>query len=189
MLGGRYQRGIDYLVAVCVTALVLLGREAVAGLLGSLDPFLPFIGAVLIASWQGGLRPGLLATLLSVVATDFFFVPPVFSLQIAKFAHGGDLLLFIVLGVLISSLSEKRLRLVHQLRKADRTKDEFLATLAHELRNPLAPISNSIEFLRLNPTADPNVRKLRDIIKRQVDQMTRLVDDLLDISRITARQA
>ena len=121
MLGGRYQRGIDYLLAVCVTALVLLGREAVAGLLGRSDPFLPFIGAVLIASWQGGLRPGLLATLLSAVATDFFFVPPVFSLQIAKFVHGGDLLLFIVLGVLISSLSEKRLRLVRQLRDADRT--------------------------------------------------------------------
>jgi signal transduction histidine kinase/ActR/RegA family two-component response regulator len=185
MLGARYPRGIDYLLAVSVTVLVLLGREAIAGLLGRSDPFLPFVGAVLIASWLGGLGPGLLATLLSVMVTDFFFVPPVFSLQIAKLVHGGDLLLFIVLGVLISSISEKRLRLVRQLRDADRRKDEFLATLAHELRNPLAPIANSVQFFRLNPTPDPKLRKLREIIERQVRQMTRLLDDLLDISRIT----
>ena len=186
MLEGRSQPGRDYALAICVTAVVLLGREAVAGLLGRSDPFLPFIGAVLIASSVGGLRPGLLATLLGGVATDFFFVPPYYSLQIAKFEHGRDLLLFVVLGVLISYLSEKRLRLVRQLREADRGKDEFLATLAHELRNPLAPIANSIEYLRLNPSSDPQRRKLSDVIKRQVDHMTRLVDDLLDISRITS---
>jgi signal transduction histidine kinase/CheY-like chemotaxis protein len=186
MLEGRSQPGRDYALAICVTAVVLVGREAVAGLLGRSDPFLPFIGAVLIASWVGGLRPGLLATLLGGVATDFFFVPPYYSLQIAKFEHGRDLLLFVVLGVLISYLSEKRLRLVRQLREADRGKDEFLATLAHELRNPLAPIANSVEYLRLNPSSDPQRRKLSDVIKRQVDHMTRLVDDLLDIARITS---
>jgi signal transduction histidine kinase/ActR/RegA family two-component response regulator len=127
-----------------------------------------------------------LATLLSAVATDFFFVVPFFTLQIAKLSHKGDLLLFVVLGVLISYLSEKRLRLVRELREADRGKDEFLATLAHELRNPLAPIANSVEYLRLNPSSDPQRRKLSDVIKRQVDHMTRLVDDLLDISRITS---
>jgi signal transduction histidine kinase/ActR/RegA family two-component response regulator len=185
MLRARYPRGIDYLLAVAVTVLVLLGREAIAGLLGRSDPFLPFVGAVLIASWLGGLGPGLLATFLSAMVTDFFFVPPFFSLQIAKLVHGGDLLLFIVLGVLISSLSEKRLRLVRQLRDADRRKDDFLATLAHELRNPLAPIANSVQFFHLNPTPDPKLQKLREIIERQVRQMTRLLDDLLDISRIT----
>jgi len=186
MLEGRSQPGRDYALAVGVTAVVLLGREAVAGLLGRSDPFLPFIGAVLIASWVRGLRPGLLATLLGAVATDFFFMPPFFTLQIAKFSHKGDLLLFVVLGVLISYLSEKRLRLVRDLREAGRGKDEFLATLAHELRNPLAPIANSVEYLRLNPSNDPQRRKLSDVIKRQVDHMTRLVDDLLDISRITS---
>ncbi len=70
------------------------------------------------------------------------------------------------------------------LETADRRKDEFLATLAHELRNPLAPIRTSLEILRLNP--DPaKVLKAREILERQVKQMTRLVDDLLDVSRIT----
>jgi signal transduction histidine kinase len=71
------------------------------------------------------------------------------------------------------------------LRVADRRKDEFLATLAHELRNPLAPLLNGIEILR-NANSNPNVsQKARDIMERQLKQMVRLVDDLLDVSRIT----
>ena len=70
------------------------------------------------------------------------------------------------------------------LRDADRRKDEFLATLAHELRNPLAPIGNAVAVMALK-TTDPSVKWARDIIDRQVRQLRRLVDDLLDVSRIT----
>jgi PAS domain S-box-containing protein len=71
---------------------------------------------------------------------------------------------------------------------ADRRKDEFLATLAHELRNPLAPIRNAVHLLKAgNPTED-NVRAAREIIDRQVHHMVRLVDDLMDVSRITLGQ-
>jgi PAS domain S-box-containing protein len=70
------------------------------------------------------------------------------------------------------------------LRETDRRKDEFLATLAHELRNPLAPIRNAIEIMRLRDVA-PELRGPRDIIDRQVRNLTRLVDDLLEVSRIT----
>ena len=71
------------------------------------------------------------------------------------------------------------------LRADDRRKDEFLATLAHELRNPLAPIRNAVEVLRLEPNESPHLGWARDMIDRQVDQLTRLVDDLLEVSRIT----
>ncbi|HZY85191.1 MAG TPA: hybrid sensor histidine kinase/response regulator [Gemmataceae bacterium] len=70
------------------------------------------------------------------------------------------------------------------LRESDRRKNEFLAVLAHELRNPLAPILNSVEVLRLLGPADPHVIRARDIVERQVKQMVRLVDDLLDVTRI-----
>lgn len=76
-------------------------------------------------------------------------------------------------------------RLNHELSVADRRKDEFLATLAHELRNPLAPIRNALEVMRLKNLSDPELRWSRDAIDRQVRQMTRLVDDLLEVSRIT----
>ena len=69
---------------------------------------------------------------------------------------------------------------------ADRRKDEFLAMLAHELRNPLAPIRNAVELLRLQKPAGSDIPvKAREIIARQVDHMSRLVDELLDVSRIT----
>jgi signal transduction histidine kinase len=73
----------------------------------------------------------------------------------------------------------------YQVRDADRRKDEFLATLAHELRNPLAPIRNAMSIAqRLRPS--PDILKLIVIVERQVSHLTRLVDDLLDVSRITS---
>src|SRR6185503_11382878 len=67
----------------------------------------------------------------------------------------------------------------------DRKKDEFLATLAHELRNPLAPIVNSLQILQRG-TADPAVaEQARGVMQRQVAHMVRLIDDLMDLNRIT----
>jgi signal transduction histidine kinase len=71
------------------------------------------------------------------------------------------------------------------LKEADSRKDEFLAILAHELRNSLAPLLHSVEVLRLFGTADPAVLQIKDVVERQVLQMIRLVDDLLDLSRIS----
>jgi PAS domain S-box-containing protein len=76
-------------------------------------------------------------------------------------------------------------RVAEALREADRRKDEFLAVLSHELRNPLAPITMAIEIMRLREPADESIVWARDIIARQTAQLTRLVDDLLDVSRIT----
>jgi signal transduction histidine kinase/ActR/RegA family two-component response regulator len=74
---------------------------------------------------------------------------------------------------------------LRSLEEADRRKDEFLATLAHELRNPLAPIRNSVELLRISRAGLPMVQRVAEIMGRQVAHMVRLVDDLLEISRIT----
>ena len=71
------------------------------------------------------------------------------------------------------------------MRDADRRKDEFLAILAHELRNPLAPMNNALELLRVGGGKPEAAENARNILARQMRQMTRLVDDLLDISRIT----
>jgi PAS domain S-box-containing protein len=71
------------------------------------------------------------------------------------------------------------------LRIADQRKDAFIATLAHELRNPLAPIRHAVEIMRLPGTAAAELVTMRDIIDRQVRHLTRLVDDLLEVSRIT----
>jgi PAS domain S-box-containing protein len=79
----------------------------------------------------------------------------------------------------------ERLRLIGRLREADRRKDEFLATLAHELRTPLAPIRHAVALLRKLGPPDPEMQAYRDVIDRQVGHMAVLLEDLLDVSRIT----
>lgn len=71
------------------------------------------------------------------------------------------------------------------LREADRNKDEFLATLAHELRNPLAPLANGLHLVRLAGADNPRVQRTVEIMDRQLGHMVRLVDDLLDVARIS----
>jgi PAS domain S-box-containing protein len=71
------------------------------------------------------------------------------------------------------------------LREADRHKDEFLATLAHELRNPLAPIRNSLHLLRMAAPSDATAQRVCEMMERQVNHLVRLVDDLMEVSRIT----
>jgi PAS domain S-box-containing protein len=94
--------------------------------------------------------------------------------------------------VLFNDISERRLseenlrRLADELAETDRLKTEFLATLAHELRNPLAPISNCLQLMRV-ATDDTQAReKARDMMERQVRHLVRLVDDLLDVARISS---
>src|SRR5262247_3126989 len=79
----------------------------------------------------------------------------------------------------------ERKRAEEELKQADQRKDEFIATLAHELRNPLAPIRNAVEMLALCQSSDPDFEWSRNVIDQQVKHLACLVDDLIDVSRIT----
>ncbi|HWG46278.1 MAG TPA: ATP-binding protein [Gemmataceae bacterium] len=84
----------------------------------------------------------------------------------------------------LSATAEENARLYQEAHEADQRKDEFLAMLAHELRNPLAPLKNAVQVMRIRGADVPDLRWAREVVERQVHQMTRLVDDLLDISRV-----
>lgn len=94
------------------------------------------------------------------------------------------------LGTMHGSLLDvtERRQLFEALQQADQRKDEFLAMLAHELRNPLAPIQTAAHVLRVSGNRDPIVDSASDIIARQVGHLAHLVDDLLDVSRVTRGQ-
>ena len=83
------------------------------------------------------------------------------------------------------TVAYERLRLIQQLQESDRRKDEFLATLAHELRNPLAPLRSGLQVMRLARDNAEVVEQTHSIMERQLEGMIRLVDDLLDVSRIS----
>jgi len=96
----------------------------------------------------------------------------------------------VAVGVLVTDLTtqrhhEKLNAAIEALNEADRRKNEFLAMLAHELRNPLAPIRNALHIMRLAGANGEAVASEAEMMERQVGQMVRLVDDLLDVSRIS----
>jgi signal transduction histidine kinase len=83
-----------------------------------------------------------------------------------------------------ASIAMENARLYTAIQDADRRKNEFLAMLAHELRNPLAPIRNAVHIMQGGEVSQPTMNWARDVIGRQADHMARLIDDLLDVSRI-----
>ncbi|MBL0938102.1 MAG: PAS domain S-box protein [Gemmatimonadaceae bacterium] len=106
-----------------------------------------------------------------------------------RFGADGQWLGFIgsIMDIADRKLLEDELRsLARDLSDADRRKDEFLATLAHELRNPLAPLRNGVEILRLAAPSPEILERTRGMMERQLVQLVRLVDDLLDVSRISS---
>ncbi|MBV8799735.1 MAG: PAS domain-containing sensor histidine kinase, partial [Alphaproteobacteria bacterium] len=86
-------------------------------------------------------------------------------------------------------LEEELRHTIERLAESDRRKDEFLATLAHELRNPLAPIANGVQLIKLTDPSLPTVRRAVEMMERQLQHLVRLVDDLLDVSRIARGKA
>lgn len=195
-------RGDDmrrYLGAFIATGVALLVRLAFVRVLGGdRAPYFPFVLAVLAAAGYGGLGPGLVATVLGTVVGTLLFVPP---WEWINEPNGAFItLLFVVIGTTASALcgalhrarmrtedKQRELeRMQSQLRDADRRKDEFLATLAHELRNPLAPVQNAVGLLQSPEASENDIQLAREIIDRQVKHLSRLVDDLLDVSRITS---
>ena len=196
-----------YLVAVLSTAVVLIVRVAIADSIKDRVPFLlPMVVAVFRAAWYGGLqKPGLLATILGVVLGTAFLADSTNESN-SWMANEVRIAMFFVEGLAISGSFEamhkarkrlekkqrqleqenrERQRVEQELVTADRRKNEFLATLAHELRNPLAPICYSLEILNKAHGNAARQETTRSVIARQVRQMVRLVDDLLDMSRIT----
>ncbi len=114
------------------------------------------------------------------------------AVLLAKPVEPGQLRAAVEAGLRYRATRRRELELLRQLseanaslREADRRKDEFLATLAHELRNPLAPVRSAVQVIKIKGPSDPDLDWSRDVIERQVARMARLLDDLLDVSRIT----
>jgi signal transduction histidine kinase/CheY-like chemotaxis protein len=173
------------LVGVCL--LVFSGRPAMGhvghAMVYGLFPFV--IWAALCFGQQGTTALTFVASALAIWCTAHgsgpFAVGPLDeNLRLLQLF----LAVVAVTGLLLAAAVAERARVEEALRESDRHKDAFLAMLAHELRNPLAPIRNATHILRMRMRADPAAEQARAMIDRQVGHMTRLIDDLLDVSRI-----
>ena len=196
-LDSKGSRIFNYGFAIAATALALIFRQLLTPLWGAGLPFLTFFPAVMLASWYGGIRPGVFATALSTFSIWYFFIFPDNPGRLSL-TDAVALLLFTWIALLIVFLYEKLHRAVRhaesqatllqkseeRMREAERQKDEFLAMVCHELRTPLNNLSSGTYLLRSRGTDELIRDRALDTVERQVRNMSRIVSDLMDISRI-----
>ena len=158
-----------------------------------------FLAAVTVSAWYGGLRPSLLATALSTLAVDYFFIAPVHQLELSL-DNIVRSLVFVLVALLISWVDAARQRAIEErdqlllleqearlaAETANRTKDEFLAMVTHELRTPLSVIKGWAEMLLDGKVEGEAAGVALQTIKRNAEIQKHLIDDLLDISRIAS---
>jgi two-component system CheB/CheR fusion protein len=171
----------------------------------SISPFVFFYFSVALVSWLAGRSPGLLSVALSAAVANYMFVTPhrMWSLSrpeltaTALFLISGAAVALLCASFRNALLAARRTAVMlrrqgdllrakeAELMEADRRKTEFLAMLSHELRNPLAPIRNSLYVLDRAAPGGDQARRAQMVIDRQVNHLARLVDDLLDVMRIS----
>lgn len=188
-----------YGTAIASTLLAFWLRSMLQPWLGDECPFSLFYLSVLLTAWLSGTGPACLAIGLGTISAAYFFYNPHRSIYIEAVPEIVQLSIYVTVNLIATLLfdrleRQKRLaerrsieneRLSCTLRESDERKDEFLALLAHELRNPLAPIRSSLTLLEKQPGSLSTIIRVRDIISRQTNQLIRLTDDLLDVARFS----
>src|SRR5215470_4348229 len=187
---------LRYVVAVGVTLMTIAVLIPLRFLIEPL-PSPPFLFVVMIVAWLVGYGPAVVAVVFSALALDYWFIPPIGAItttwhEIAAVAS------FAAVGIGVAWLTATR-RQVEDDRKAllareqaarasaeaaNRAKDEFVAVLGHEFRNPLSAIVGAVHLLDRIEAQEERTRAAREVIARQARNITRLVDDLLEINRI-----
>jgi signal transduction histidine kinase len=174
--------------AVVRYGLSLLAVAAVVGFnfaLGLREHFSTpfFLAAVAGCAWYGGLGCGLVATVASALVLDFFFVGKEFAFDFDATTWVW-LLVFMAVAIFLNILAESQRRLLAALRVEDQRKTQFLGILAHELRNFLSPVSTAVAVISMGSHQDETKTEMCRVIERQIENMNRLVGDLLDGARI-----
>ncbi len=160
-------------------------------------PSPPFLLMVMVVAWLAGFGPAIVSVIISALALDYWFVPPLGAL-VTTWHEAASVVSFIAIGTGVAWLTATR-RQVEDDRQAllvrerasrasaeaaNRAKDEFVAMLGHEFRNPLSAIVSAVQILERVGTQDDASRHARDVVARQAKNITRMVEDLLEINRI-----
>jgi signal transduction histidine kinase/ActR/RegA family two-component response regulator len=186
-------KSLRYFVMIAATAVAFMARFLLKSALGYVAPLLMFTFSVVVSAWYGGLGPGLLATALSLLLGDYFFIDESPAERIEE-------AIFLGIGISISILSQARLSLEAKRQQllaseqdarraaedANRHKDEFLSMVSHELRTPLTAINGWAQMLRAGRLNAAQSARALETIVRSAKSQNQLINDLLDVSRIIA---
>ena len=183
---------IRYSAALAAVFLALSVRLVLDPWFGDRGVYFTFLIAVILVSVCCGFGPSLLAALSGAALSTYFFVEPRYSLLNVTLDTQLPVLMGLSAAIMSSMVSEalrqtavENERLFRLARESEIRKDEFLAMASHEIRSPLAPIRNALYYLRRAETTDEEKAAVNELLERQVELLVRLVDDLLDVSRIT----
>jgi signal transduction histidine kinase len=183
MTSPRRRKVYSYFFAAFLIAAATEIRYLLDPLLGEHLVFSMYYLAVSLAGWAGGFTPAVGTALGSCWLANYLFSRPRGVLRIDTVQDFYSLVLFVVVSIVIGIISEISLRSQARAREAEQQKDDFLAILAHELRNPLA----IIHYTNLAEDASRSAGQpgRSEIIDRQVQQLDQMIDDLLDISQVS----
>ena len=165
-------------------------------------PFGLYFLSVMLTVWVAGVGPAVFSLFFGIIAAAHWVIAPHNSILVTNPADQLALVIYAVVGsaaiaiywradsrqIAVNLQSAANAELTEQLRAADRKKDNWLALLAHELRNPLAPIRSGIDLLDRETLKSEQVREIRLTMRRQTEQLLRIVEDLLDVSRYSRGQ-
>jgi signal transduction histidine kinase/CheY-like chemotaxis protein len=186
---------LRYGSALAALAIATTARHLLDPILGDRAPYGMYLLAVVFVAWNAGFGPALLTVFGGTLLGRYFFDPPRFSFGPVTESSEVAFIMTLTVGMVTILFCEslritarQNRRLYDMARESDARKDAFLATLAHELRNPLAPIRNAVYLLEEGNGDEPRTTELHQLISRHVDQLVRLVNELLDVSRITRRK-
>ncbi len=191
-----------YGFAILATLIATWARVSLSDVLLDRMPFGFYFLSVMLTVWVAGVGPAILSLLFGILAAAHWVVAPPNSLLVLHPADQLALAIYSLVGVAaimiywradtrqiaVNHQSAANAELTEQLRAADRKKDNWLALLAHELRNPLAPIRSGIDLLDRETLQTEQLREIRQTMRRQTEQLMRIVEDLLDVSRYTRGQ-
>ena len=184
-------RILDYLTAIALAVAALAVRWSLQRWLGALQPFAPGFVVIALSVITLGWRPAVITAIVAYAGGTYLFVQPEGTVMwtrpqdiLALLTFGLSAGLIIFIGHRARRAERQLSKANQELREADRKKDEFLATLSHELRNPVSVISTAVAVLEAGDN-DPRQRSTVGVLSRQAAQIRRLVDDLLDVGRIT----
>lgn len=179
-----------YLSAVAAVAAALLLRYLLNPVLGQQGPYLILTLPIVVAAVYGGLGPALLATALGTSAGTYLFIERGAGMaEVLQPENVTRILLFVAIGLAIGIMGARLQRSLaelaekmQQLKASNRAKDNAMAILGHEIRNPLSAIHSAQTVLQRAPDDEKRVVWATEIIGRQVAQLSRMADDLLDLS-------
>jgi signal transduction histidine kinase len=157
-------------------------RYAFHSVLNDHASFSVFFLAVSVAAWTGGVWPAVVTAVIGSLVGNYFFTAPAGSIAISGAEELFALILFIAVSLVIGILSEISLRALERAKLAEKAKDDFMATVAHELRSPLSVIhyANTLNRISGGKAADDHT----ELIDRQIHHLNLLIEDLLDLSRM-----